>query len=89
MARAENTICSSRCNTGIIGGSTVAGRSSPAGVADALATFTSAVIRAKLALVTVAREIVTLAEMSRYYLQEYESVKTFVAQINLVLQNVI
>lgn len=72
MARAEHTIRGSRRDAGIIGRSAVAGWSGPTRITDTLTTFTSAMIRAELTLITIAREIVAFAKMSRYYLQKYK-----------------
>lgn len=70
MTRAQYTIRSSWSDAGIVGGFAVAGRSGPTGVADALSTFAGAMVRAKLTLIAIAREVVALAKVSRYYLQE-------------------
>lgn len=68
MAGAEQAVRRSRRYAGVIGGSAIARRTGPAGVADALAALAGAVIRAEYALISVAGEVVAFAEMSRYHL---------------------
>lgn len=68
MTRAEYAIRGSRRDAGVVGGSTVTRRSGPAGVADALSAFASAVVRTELTLIAVAGKVIALAKMSRYYL---------------------
>ena len=57
-------------DTGVIAGGTLAGVSGPALGADALATVADAVVRtrAEQLLVTVTREVVTLAEVALHLL---------------------
>lgn len=68
MTRTENTVRSSRRDAGVIGRPAVAGWASPARITDTLTTYASAMIRAELTLITIARKIVALAKISRYFL---------------------
>lgn len=68
---AEYAIRSSRRDTGVVGGPAVTRRSGPTSVTDALSAFASTMIGAELTLIAVAGEVIALAKMSRYYLQEW------------------
>lgn len=72
MTRTEYAIRGSRRDAGIVGGSAVTGWSGPASITDALSAFAGTVVRAELPLIAVAGEVVALAKVSRYYLQEYK-----------------
>lgn len=72
MARTQFPIGRSRSDASIVGGPTTAGWSSPTGVAYALSTSASSVIRAQVAFVPVTGEVVAFAVITRYYLQTDE-----------------
>lgn len=69
MTRAQDAVRGPRRDAGVIGGSAVARRPSPTGVADTLAALAGTVVGAQLTLISVAGKVVALAEVSRYYLR--------------------
>lgn len=70
MARTKDAVSGSRRDTGIVGGSATTGWPAPACVADAQSALAGTVIRAQLALMAIAGEVVALAKVSRYYLKK-------------------
>lgn len=64
MTGTQHAIRRSWRDAGIVGGSAIARRSGPAGVANALTALAGTVIGAQLTLISVAGEVVTFAEVS-------------------------